>query len=143
VTGGTLIIESDFTTPDDSQCLFISDGDIKIEGGFFNGGTIDRGVEPPVVLPDNYDTIEASFIVDGRFIVEDDNEERLEITGSVFAGNTDFKRDLSVLVNAQLPSVLIRYISLSNIFSDVFPQRLYHQFECGINDSLPACEGWE
>jgi len=106
IAEGTLNINPNFTSGDGSHCLFISDSDITILGGDEAGSTVDRSVEPAVVVKDTYDQVDASFIVDGEFTVESDGEERIEINGMVFGGSTSFLRSLPLIANRELPADL-------------------------------------
>jgi hypothetical protein len=143
ISNGDLEVSPNFTSSDGSQCLFVTEGDVTILGGSVAGGTVDRSVDPAVIVTDVYDQVDASFIVDGTFTTVDDGDERLEINGSVFAVETAFDRGLPLVANRVLPSEYINYTPLYVVFEDMLGHRSFRQFECGVVEDSDVCDGWE
>ncbi|MEA3357012.1 MAG: carbohydrate-binding domain-containing protein [Patescibacteria group bacterium] len=134
---GTLTIGSTFINQDDdSACLFIARDGITVVGGRPMGGNLNTP-----------DVIEAAFITDGKFTVNDDNIsgiiDRLHIKGFVFSDSTSFERDLVWNDNTLYPAEYIeydpRYIYL---LRDMLGNRKFEQCECGICTDYAPCNNW-
>ncbi|MEA3357015.1 MAG: carbohydrate-binding domain-containing protein [Patescibacteria group bacterium] len=133
---GTLTIGSTFINhDDDSACLFVAKDGVVITVGQDMGGNLD-----------NPDMIEAAFITDGLFTVNDDDlvVDRLYIKGFVFSDSTLFKRDLVWNDNMTYPAEYIEYDTrYVYLLRDMLGNRKFEQCECGICTDYAPCEDWQ